>query len=186
MDFRSKVTFGFMGITGTSGNLKRDFAIIQANLNREILKIKHRTNKGLLLAAIEIRQDMKDKPPLIPVEYGNLKASFFIVTKKSADPSSQALQVKSAKFRKAETIQKLAKLREGHKEVLAQAQEELTPHDIGVMLGFSAYYAAPVHEIMGVAHINPGGAGAKFFQAAVYRNYDKILTIVKLNAQVRP
>ena len=182
MDLRSK--FSLRGINGTSGSIQRDFAIINANLNRQIGKIKDRTNKGLLLAAIDIRQDMNNSVPYIPLDYGNLRASFFIITKKSAKNENKAMEVRRAKFTKADTPKILAKLRAGHQEVLSQGETELAPHDIGVMLGFSAFYAAPVHEMVGANFQH--GTGAKYFQAAVYRNFDKIIYTVAINARVRP
>lgn len=189
MDLRSKISLA--GISGTSGNLKRDFAKINANLNRELLKIQHRSNKGLILAAIEVRRDMEEKPPFIPLKYGNLRASWFIKTKKSADPVSKSMQVTTAKFRKADTAEILKNLREGHKQVLAEADTALAPYVIGIMMGFTAYYAAPVHEMVDGKFAKPidwskSGSGPKFFQASLYRNFDRIIYIVKTNAQVRP
>jgi len=51
--------------------------IVLANLNREIMKIKARTGAGLIEAAIFIRRDMEKTPPLIPLDQGNLRASWF-------------------------------------------------------------------------------------------------------------
>lgn len=47
------------------------------NLNREISQIEGRTMKGLIRSAAFIREDMERKPPLIPVDEGNLRASWF-------------------------------------------------------------------------------------------------------------
>lgn len=179
------------GVSGTSGSLQRDFAIIKANLNREILNIKKRTTKGLLLACIDVRRDMELTPPLIPIDFGNLRASFFIVTKKSADPTLKVYQLRNANFNKAETPEILRNLKEGHTAVLAEADDKMAMYPIAVMMGFSAYYAAPVHEMIGASsgsQINwkRPGSGPKFFQAALYRNFDKIIMTVKTNAQVKP
>ena len=51
--------------------------IILSNLNKEIRNIEGRTMKGLIQAAIMIRDDMKKTPPLIPLDTGNLRASWF-------------------------------------------------------------------------------------------------------------
>lgn len=179
------------GVSGTSGNLKTGFAIINANLNKELEKIKYRTNKGLLLAAIEVRRSMEEMPPLIPLKHGNLRGSWFITTKKGADVSLKAYEVRTAKFKRADTPKILQDLREGHKQVLAEADITMAKYPIGVMMGFSAYYSAPVHEMLGAPsgediHWSKPGSGPKFFQAAMYRNFDKIIMIVKSNAQVRP
>ena len=183
MDWLSNINLA--GVTGTSGTLQGDFAKINANLNRELEKIKHRCNKGLIEAAVAIRRDMEITPPLIPIDYGNLKASWFIKTKKSADPISKSMQVTNAKFRKAASAKILAELQSGHAEVLASADGQLAKYPIGVMIGFSAFYSAPVHEMIGDNVVwSKSGSGPKFFQAAIYRNFDKILSIVKANTLV--
>lgn len=48
------------------------------NLNREIVAIEGRSLKGLILAAALIRRDMDQTPPLIPVDTGNMRASWFV------------------------------------------------------------------------------------------------------------
>jgi hypothetical protein len=187
----ARSSYNMRGITGVSGTLERDFAIIKANLNREINNIKNRTNKGLILACIEVRESMENIPPLIPLKYGNLRASWFITTKKNADPVSKSLQVRTAKFRKAHTPEILAKLKEGHTAMLAEADSIMSAYPIGVMMGFSAFYSAPVHEMMDDKFAEPvnwskSASGPKFFQAALYRNFDRIIAIVKSNAHVKP
>lgn len=47
------------------------------NLNKEIMKINNRTMGGLISAAADIREDMDNTPPLIPVETSNLRGSWF-------------------------------------------------------------------------------------------------------------
>jgi len=54
----------------------------------------------------------------------------------------------------------------------------------GIVMGFSANYAAWVHEMVG-AHFRKEGAGAKFFEAALKRNEKAILEIIKDNAKIR-
>ena len=57
--------------------------IVLANLNREIMKIKARSNTGLIQAAIFIRRDMEKTPPLIPLDTGNLRTSWFTTAYKN-------------------------------------------------------------------------------------------------------
>lgn len=47
------------------------------NLNREIKQIEGLTMKGLIQSAILIRRDMEQTSPKIPVDTGNLRASWF-------------------------------------------------------------------------------------------------------------
>ncbi len=50
---------------------------VMTNLNAAILKIEAGSMKGLIESAIIIRRDMEKTPPLIPVDTGNLRASWF-------------------------------------------------------------------------------------------------------------
>ena len=50
---------------------------VMANLNKEILKIEGRSMKGLIESAIIIRRDMEKTPPLVPIDTGNLRGSWF-------------------------------------------------------------------------------------------------------------
>lgn len=178
------------GITGTSGTIQRDFRMIEANLNKELAKLGIKANKGLLLAAIEIRRDMDTTPPMIPVDLGNLRASSFIVTKKNAHPSVVSMQIRGGQFVNGTPADVLIKLQQGHPIAIAEAQNELGQFPIGVALGFSAYYAAPVHEMVqsyktgSPVNWSRPGSGAKFFQAALYRNFNKIVSIVAANCKI--
>lgn len=189
-------------ITGASGNLERDFAVIKRNLNVQIAAIKDRTNKGLILAAVQVRRAMKT-PPKIPVEYANLKASWFITTSMSAEQSTRALEITTAKFTENPREKVMAKLRSEHPQVVAESRGEIdmamanidptSKRKIGVMMGFSAFYAAPVHE-MGVSGKTAGkkinwslsGSGAKFFQSALYSTTNDMLATIRKYAIVRP
>lgn len=147
------------------------------NLNKEIDKIEGRTLKGLIRSAILIRRDMEVTPPLIPVDTGNLRASFYTITTKPIEG-----QVKSTSFSKDEN----GKLARGHAEALQNAQSVLTyfGNNPAVAIGFSAYYAFKVHEDM-MAHFMRPGSGPKFLESAIKRNEKKILNIIKEEARVR-
>jgi hypothetical protein len=58
------------GIKGTD--------IVLRNLQREIQNIENRSLDGLIEAANMIRRDMDKTPPLIPVDLGNLRASWSV------------------------------------------------------------------------------------------------------------
>jgi hypothetical protein len=57
----------------------KGFDIVLSNLNKEIRAIEGRSMIGLLKAAAMIRKDMDHTPPLIPIDTGNLRASWFAV-----------------------------------------------------------------------------------------------------------
>ena len=113
------------------------------NLNKEIRGIKNRSMKGLLKAAIMLRYDMDTTPPLIPVDLGNLRSSWFIRPLPTMWLFGPALQI-----------------------------------------GFSAFYAWYVHEMVGANFKRPG-SGAKFFEAALKRNQERILEIIRKEAEVK-
>jgi hypothetical protein len=50
---------------------------VVANLNKEIKGIEDRSLAGLLLAVAMVRQSTEETPPLIPIKFGNLRASWF-------------------------------------------------------------------------------------------------------------
>lgn len=58
----------------------KQFENVISNLNKEIQKIGNRTIKGLIKAVALIRRDMDKTPPLIPVNTGNLRSSWFTST----------------------------------------------------------------------------------------------------------
>ena len=55
----------------------KGFDKVKRNLNKEIMAIQGRSMQGLIEAAIFIRRDMEETPPLIPIDTGNLRASWF-------------------------------------------------------------------------------------------------------------
>ena len=145
---------------------------IMANVNRELIKIKGRSMRGLVKAAIVIRRDMDKTPPLIPVDLGNLRASFFIVTAttipeagggfKGGEPgmsSDHAAVVSGAKGRAASSI-----------------------HPV-VILGFSANYARAVEESKKFKEGKRPGSGPRFFESSLKRNSGLIVKIVATEAR---
>ena len=55
---------------------------VMRNLNKEVAKMKIKSLAGLIRAAALIRVDMDKTPPLIPVDTGNLRNSWFVTTGK--------------------------------------------------------------------------------------------------------
>ena len=123
------------------GISKSDLDKVIGNLNREIKKIEGRSLKGLIRGSIIVRRSMDETEPLIPVDKGNLRASWF------TDP-------------------------------------QVTIKGPIVRLGFTASYAWHVHENVGATFKRPG-AGAKFFEAPLKRNAEKILKAVQEEARIK-
>ena len=50
---------------------------IISNLNKKVVKMESASMRGLIKAVIHIRREMDKTPPLIPIDFGNLRGSFF-------------------------------------------------------------------------------------------------------------
>ena len=172
-----------LGKTGPIGyNLTEQFAVIMKNLNAEIKKIPGRSLKGLIESSIIIRRDTEDTSPITPVDKGNLRASWFTVSiqGKVEDPVGSSGHFKDNK--KAGI--KASQMKSEHSTLIAECQSMTAGEEPVVIMGYSANYAAPVHEMMG-ANFQRLGAGPKWFETAVYRNKDKILKTVAKNAYIK-
>ena len=150
---------------------------VMKNLNKEISGIRNRSLKGLIRAQIVIRRDMDTTSPTIPVQYGNLRASYYAVT-------ANGEAARGGKF-KGDNAGKLAS---GHSEAISNAHS-LAKGAWGkgplLIMGFSAFYAWFVHEMVGAVNWTRDGSGAKFLEAAIKNTYDKILSIIRDEAKVK-
>lgn len=153
----------------------RGIELVSANLNKEILKIKGASLKGLIEASIIIRRSMATTSPIVPVDTRNLEASWFVVTALSKKEGA------TASFKGKES----SKLSRGHGEVIGESQGMAVSKQMPfVVMGFSAYYATFVHEMVGASFQRPG-AGAKFLEAAINRNKSIILATIKKNVRIK-
>ena len=178
------------GRPGGSGgaNYQQQLKVIMANLNKEISVIQGASMKGLINAAIFIRNETEKTPPLTPVDLGNLRSSWFITTATQKSANDQW----NKGFRKNPTgTKKVADkdLASNHSRAIAGAKSELSGMNTAtrkfMMMGYSANYAGYVHEF-----VNPNiswsreGSNAKWFQAHVYSNKAKIFQIVAETSKV--
>ena len=124
------------------------------NLKKETDKIVGKTMKGLIRAAIIVRRDMEQTEPKIPVDTGNLRSSYFLVTSTG------------------ETL-------DGQNPGVPKIQNN-GPY---VAMGFSANYAVQVHEAVNIKFKRPG-SGAKFLESAVDRNAGAILEMIQKEVKI--
>ena len=162
-------------------NLTAEFAAIQARLNLELKKVEGGTVEGLMEASIHVRRETEDVTPVTPVDKGNLRQSYFAAAsngKKVNDP------VGSGRFKGP----KASEMKADHSTLIGECKGiASTSKDPLVIMGYSANYAAPVHEMVGRRfHRRDKVAGPKWFETAVYRNRDKIVRIVADNAKIKP
>lgn len=162
------------------------FEEVMNNLNLAIKKMKKKSEEGLIEAAQFIRHDTETKPYATPVDYGNLRASWFIVSPKGETVDKEKLsghfknnpkrKISAATFNTWHTAAKTE----------ARALTALDPKKISLMMGYSANYAMWVHEMMGAnfKRTDPQ-AGPKWFQEAIDRNQDKIKKIIAENSRIK-
>ena len=176
------------------GPSEKDFKLlhvkeIMENINTQFDHIKERSLKGMILSAILVRRDMEDTPPKIPVDYGNLRASFFITSTKGGGDQ--------AKGNKTFEGPDAGQLQSEHSTTVSSVESLLTIQKNPVVaMGFSAGYAIYVHEnleanfatpkmVGGKAKAKRPGAGPRFFSAALDRNKQKMLEIIGNNAKIK-
>lgn len=161
---------------------------VMARLNIELKRIHTLSTEGLVKAAIHIRRETETVPPLTPVDLGNLRASWFIVTAKGAAQDTMP----SGTFRnKPGQKNNLAnRMRSDYVDHISEGQIIASAKKIPmVIMGYSAFYAMYVHENIGADFSGAwrrkrGGsgqmrnAGPKWFEIAIHRNRKKIVSIV--------
>jgi hypothetical protein len=147
------------------------------NLNEEVEKIEGRTLQGLIKAAIAIRRSMDKSEPTIPVDTGNLRHSYYTVSKQGLEDEFPGGF--SGDAAKTMSNQHTAKINE-------KSGELALTKDPVVILGFSASYAWYVHEMVGgKVNWNRPGSGAKFFEKAIKQERGNILNIIQREARVK-
>lgn len=136
-------------------------------LNKQIRVIEGVTTAGLVEAGFLIKRESLKQTP---VDLGNLRGSAYVVSKDSisapggfkGEDSGEASQGYAAATQQAKTI-------------AAASERKGIPL---VIVGFSARYAAIVHEALDVVFKRPG-AKAKFLEDAIKANVSKIISILK-------
>ena len=158
---------------------------VTRNLQKHVMAIEGRTARGLLEAVSHLREQMDWVSPTIPVDVGNLRASWFITTKGTkAEGVLFAGARQSESFKGNPTI--IGQLEQSRNQALKAAKEKLKDVKIGIGFGFSAYYAAYVHEMVGTdINWTRSGSGAKWFQAAIKREKQTMLIIIRDNAKIK-
>lgn len=158
---------------------------VMRNLNTRINSIPDRTLKGIIRGVAQIRRDMDKTAPLIPVDKGNLRASFFVVTSQGAVPQGASPRFKQTGKKTTLTASEMAKLQSVHANTISEMMSRakaLSSKGPFVVFGFGAYYALYVHEMVGVNWTRPG-SGPKFLENAVDRNTAYVLYTVAKEAQ---
>ena len=161
-----------------TGNDIKGFDTVLKNLNAEIEKIKVKSAAGLIKATIIIRNDTEKTTPITPVDTGNLRSSWFVVSlrKMASDVHNKAFKGK-----------KKDDMAKEHSAAISEAMGMVQAYlkkGILVVFGYSAEYAAAVHEKLGANFQRPG-AGPKWFESAIKRNAPKIVGIIANETKIK-
>lgn len=171
-----------------------------ARLNKELENIEGRSLAGLVAAASHIFDDMDKTAPRIPIDTGNLRASFFIVSSRGGGDQSTG----TGRFEGKNSGEMQSE--KGQIVGIAQSQARAARYPM-VAMGFTANYATYVHENLNAnfagdqskiqrtssgrataatrKHTRRSGAGPRFFSSALERNAQKIIEIVSNYANIK-
>ena len=153
------------------------------NLNSEIKKIRGATRKGLIKATIKVAGDSMR---ITPIDTSNLVHSIFTVVAGGGEP---AHETGNPEFKQASPTTKrkadVGRLQADHRQNVNEAKADgsyLVP--IGT-IGYTAYYAAYVHEMSNDVNWTKSGTGNKFLETSFKQNHKEILNIIQREAQIR-
>lgn len=161
-----------------TGNDIKGFDEVMKNLDKEIEKIKVKSAAGLIKATIIIRNDTEKTTPITPVDTGNLRSSWFVVSLKKA---AADVYNKAFKGKKKDDMAK------EHSATITEAMgivKAYIKRGVLVVFGYSANYAAAVHEKLGANFQRPG-AGPKWFESAIKRNIPNIVSTIANETKIK-
>lgn len=174
-------------MAGLNGAHIVGLATVVAGLNKAIAQIQGRTSRGLLRACIEIKRETESASPLTPVDTGNMRASFFIAMggllgglKDGQSPMFSDVGADGTVHAGAAEV-----AAQKHQEVTAAAlSEAMNVHYPFAIVGYSAYYAAYVHENMEASHWSRPGSGPKWLEQAMMRAQPNLIKIIQKEARI--
>lgn len=185
------------GITNAASIKWKGIDKVLLGLNKAIDKIEGQTVQGMLEAALLIQGEAQR---ITPVDTGNLKASAYVIwgggKKKTRSRSNPTFTNKAAG--KKGSSRRFATISE-HTSVISGRKSRLISTSPFAEVGFTANYAAQVHENLTARHgkVNKVGKGRfalhrvvqigqpKFLEQAFVQNSRKVFAIIKRRARIR-
>ncbi len=152
---------------------------VMKNLNEEIQKIENRSAKGLIHAAIIPIRDSETKTPKVPVKYGNLRASRFVVSTQGEERIPGQIKASFEGKNAGTEMSRHAMIVSKSRNFIKTSKKPL------VVLGYSANYAAFVHETDKKVNWTRTGSGAKFLEAHLRSNSDEMIKTIKKYAKIK-
>lgn len=163
------------------------------NLNRRMQKeLPEASMKGILKAISYVRQEMDKSYPKIPVDYGNLRQSFFVTSSnvkiyreggKTHTPEGATVNFKGPKAGEiaanhASTLMETMSMSKALSNVLGGPV---------AVFGFSANYAKYVHEKWDPSvNWKRRLSGPGFFEIHLKNNQGKMFDIIRENSKLKP
>lgn len=152
---------------------------VMKNLNKKTSSFqKNITSAGYIRVAMEIYRRVDTDTPLVPVDTGNLRASYFAFVQDSQGSESS---FSSTAGRKKGVKQELLQQQQANKSRAKSMLKKLAKNG-GMVFGFAANYAIPVHENH-TANWKRPGAGSNYFLAHLKAAKGTIIKILKDSAK---
>ena len=170
-----------MGFPGSSGGpmYLKGFEQVMSNLNKEIKGIVARSTSGLVHAVYFIRTQTETKYPKTPVDYGNLRSSWFVTApdgiKKGNNPTF--IGPKSGIYST------------DHVKMLNESQGVVAMNSSAfkkiVMFGYSVNYAGFIHEMIVAQHFTRKQSDIKWLEVHINNNTKALLEIIRKHAVIK-
>lgn len=152
---------------------------VMKNLDKKISSFqKNITSAGFIRVAMEIYRRADTNTPLVPVDTGNLRASYFAFVKDSQGSESS---FSTTAGRKKGIKKELLQQQQANKSRAKSTLKKLAKNG-GMVFGFAANYAIPVHENH-TANWKRPGAGSNYFLAHLKAAEGTIIKILKDSAK---
>lgn len=161
----------------------RGFEQVMNNLNEAIKRMHYKSERGAVNAVAYIRNDTEKTPYITPLDFGNLRASWFAVSNSGTvpDPIGKSGHFRDNKIRRFTAGQ----FKSWHEDAITEAKAlaGMDPNKRNVIFGYSVTYAMWVHEMLGKQFKRPE-SGPKWFEESINRNQKKILQIIRETSKI--
>ena len=135
---------------------------VMKNLNKVVKDTKQKSFAGLIDCGILIRRETEEGNPITPLDTSNLTNSWFITTAFSTISGSQA-----------------------DSSTVAEAKSIVTSKTYPTMIfGYTANYAAYVHEMHANVDWTRPGSGPYWLYKAIRKNEQEMLKILQENIKI--
>ena len=165
-----------------------------AGINREFQKMENGSMRGLIKVAALVRNETEHGMVKTPLDYGNLRASWAVITASSAIISgggrAHTPTGASGNFRGP----RASELAGGHASAISEQRHRAIQFSNStkspfLIMGYSANYAMYVHELLGTksgkeVHWKRKGSGPKWFEIALRKHSGAIKDIMVQNVKI--